>query len=144
VIGTFARRVGLRAIAPIRSYQPTRLHQALVLIALVFVLSPWLIPIAMLLTLSIAAIIYFSLGPDRVAELVVAGHERLSRHNPDLAERARLRAVAWSARLVRLVHFLPARWVQGLYLPDFENPVQAHEKMQVDPFERLAAQVRNS
>lgn len=136
-------RVLSRAFDPIRNFEPTRRHQIVVITALIFVLRPWLIPALVVLTLAVCAIVYLSLGPDRVNELGVSAFERLKNRRPETAEAVRLWAVSVSKRLASVVRILPDRWTDGLYLPDFEAETKVHEKMQVDPFEKLAAQVRN-
>jgi len=135
-----ARRVAARFLR--RPDAPRRLAVALLVI---FVIA-WpfkvlwltlLIPLAALIT-------WASVGSEGCAELIARWHERLKARDPDKAERIRLRAAAVSRGLNHGIERLPARWTQGLYLPDFETDGYVPEKLKVDPFEELAAQVHSA
>ena len=113
---------------------------AIALLAVIFVLRPLAVLGMALVALMVALITYFSLGPDRVGEIVVARYQRLKSRDPARAEVLRKRAARTSARLSRLLDHLPERWTQGLYLPDFEEPAEQPAQMHNDPFDRLVAQ----
>ncbi|MEX0339682.1 MAG: hypothetical protein AB3N11_11660 [Arenibacterium sp.] len=78
------------------------------------------------------------MGPERISAWVVARYHRLQGENPDKAERLRIKAARMSAKIEAFAARLPEKWVQGLYLPDFEPSADLPEKMQTDPFERLS------
>ena len=110
----------------------------------VTLVRPWLIPVSVLLVLACTAIVYFTLGLDRSAELLRAGYDRLAARRPDLAARLRARGIRASAAITRLIARLPERWVGGLYLPDFEPRGDLPEKMREDPFDRLKRQLNEN
>jgi hypothetical protein len=115
---------------------------ALALLALAAIFDPWFF-VALLVIFGLAAVVaYFTLGPDRVAELVVAWHDRLAQRDPDKAEVIRRRAARVSRVLAALIERLPERWTAGLYLPDFEPAEAMPAKLQDDPFAKLAAEAR--
>lgn len=113
---------------------------ALVLLAVIVVLRPWAVLFMVVLALMVGLITYFSLGPDRVAEMVIAWYHRLKDRDPDRAEQLRTRAAKASFTLGRVLDRLPVSWTQGLYLPDFEEVPDLNETLQGDPFERLVTQ----
>lgn len=110
---------------------------AWLLVAAVFLWRPWLIPILLLVTFFTVLVAYFSLGPDRVAELVVTNWKRLRARRPELAETIRLRAVATAKRIDAVLDRLPEKWTDGLHVPDFAPPENELDNLP-DPFERLA------
>ncbi|MCJ7874994.1 hypothetical protein [Phaeobacter sp. J2-8] len=112
---------------------------ALVIVVLV---RPWLVVAVGLLALLTAAVVYFSLGPDRVCDLVVSWYTRLRERDPDRAEAIRQRASDASARFAKLLDRLPASWTQGIYIPDFEPDTELLDDTRPDPFDRLAAEAR--
>ena len=125
---------------PAPSFQPDwRISGAILLLA-VMLWRPWLLPALIMLTIAICAIIYFSLGPDRVADIAARWHARLQRRNPDRAARVRALANRVSARLERWARVLPARWTEGLYFPVFESATD--DDALPDPFARLMPQER--
>lgn len=139
---SFLRRVAARLFAPVRAYRPTSLHLRLVTVALIFVINPWLIPITAAVVLLIAAMTYFTLGPDRILELAVTGHERIARHNPKLAEALRQ---YWQSRVPILkvwAGYLPEQWTEDLFAQDETPSEELQIKMKVDPFDRLASETR--
>ncbi|PIE09149.1 MAG: hypothetical protein CSA73_00010 [Rhodobacterales bacterium] len=109
-------------------------------LAVIVVLWPLVVLGAVLLAVALAAVAWFSLGPDRVYEMILDGYWRLHARNPDRAEALRARAAGLSARLTRLLERLPDRWTQGLYLPSFEEPRSDVCEDDSDPFERLVSQ----
>ncbi|MCI2399845.1 hypothetical protein [Aliiroseovarius subalbicans] len=113
---------------------------ALAMLVVVFIWRPGFVVGMAVLALLIAAIVYFSLGPERVAQMVAAWHGRLAARDPDRAEVLRLRAAWVSKRIATLVNRLPNRWTAGLYLPDFEPEGEMPEAMDNDPFDRLVPQ----
>lgn len=120
-----------------RGFQPSWRLSGIILVLAIFVWNPWVLPSLTLLLLAITAILYFSLGPDRVGAGIARWHARLHRRNPDRAEALRKRAATWSARLERRAALLPAGWTDGLYFPSFE-PDETPSDMTCDPFDRLA------
>lgn len=111
--------------------------------AAVFLIEPWLIPGLGIFALTLVTIVYFSLGPDRVTELVAFRYERLSQRDPEKAMRLRQGAAKFTARAAAWIERLPKRWTTGLYLPDFDEQPELHEKLSTDPFDRLASDARN-
>lgn len=103
---------------------------------------PWFILVMIVLVLATAAISWFTLGPDRASELIVAWYRRLEKRDPQEAETLRRRAAAASRWLTAMAARLPERWTAGLYLPDFEPDAGAPAELQDDPFDRLASEVR--
>ena len=134
---------GPRALlARLRAYRPRRKHILLAALALVMVLRPWLVPTILFVAFWAALIGYLTLGPDRVAEMVTGGWDRLRRRRPELAERLRQRADRTANRLDAVLDRLPGKWKEGLYLPDFSEEGTRHDTMDTlpDPFERIAAE----
>ena len=117
---------------------PRRL--ALGLLVLITILRPWAVLGMAVVALMVGLITYFSLGPDRVAEMVVAWYQRKKARDPEAAEEIRARAARFSLRLGKIVDRLPERWTQGLYLPDFEESKPLPDCLGKDPFDRLVPQ----
>lgn len=141
---TRARRASAAWIwARIRAFQPRWWQSALMLVIASHLHNPWLLPFVTLLLFTASGMIFFAVGPDRMAELAAARYARLKQHDPAKAERLRARAEGYVQRLSRLVSVLPDRWTQGLYLPEFGMPEAPHEKMGEDPFDRLATQAQD-
>ncbi|MEP1934463.1 MAG: hypothetical protein ABJI96_05960 [Paracoccaceae bacterium] len=113
---------------------------AMLILFVVVVIMPWFILSLVLSGILLTLIIYFSLGPDRVCEMVAAWHTRLRCRDLDRAEDIRRRAAFWSKHISAIVSRLPEKWTAGLYLPDFEETSERPEKMKTDPFDRLATQ----
>ena len=113
---------------------------ALAVIAGIFVWRPMYVIGLVLISLLVALIAYFSIGPDRVAQMIAAWFTRLKTRDPDRAEVLRSRAAKLSTLLGAVVDRLPERWTQGLYLPDFEEPSEQPPEMHDDPFDRLVPQ----
>ncbi|MDO6730586.1 hypothetical protein Q4577_11200 [Marinovum sp. 2_MG-2023] len=109
---------------------------------IVVLVRPWLVVAVGLLALLTAAVVYFSLGPDRVCDLVVRWYTRLRERDPDRAEAIRQRASDASARFAKLLDRLPASWTQGIYVPAFEPDTELLDDTRPDPFDRLAAEAR--
>jgi len=61
----------------------------------------------------------------------------------DRSRRMRRWKVALLSRVEALLNRLPASWTQGLYLPDAEPEATPHEKMAIDPFDRLREMASN-
>ena len=83
-----------------------------------------------------------SVGSDGFAELVAKAYAKLKERDPGKAERIRRGAIAVTRTLNRGLERLPERWTRGLYLPDFETDGYVPERLMVDPFEDLAAEVQ--
>lgn len=111
---------------------------AMLILFVVVVLRPWFILSLVFTGMLLTLITYFSLGPDRVGEMVAAWHARLRCRDLDRAEDIRRRAAFWSKHISAIVDRLPEKWTAGLYLPDFEEIPERPEKMKSDPFDRLA------
>lgn len=127
----------------ILSYQPRTSHTLLVMALTVTLAKPWLIPAALAAAIFTTVVAYLTMGHDRSVELVLQWYAQLERHRPDLAEKLRLRAARWSRWAGGKLSNLPEKWVEGLYLPDFEEPDELPEKMQQDPFERLKQRLQD-
>lgn len=112
---------------------------AIMLLVIAFLMEPWFLVTLFVFAMLTALVVYFSLGPDRVSELVVAWYERLRGRDPEKAETIRCRAAGLSKRASGIVERLPENWTTGLYLPDFEEADDLPEKMKSDPFDRLSA-----
>lgn len=117
---------------------------ALVLLAVFLLYKPWQVFFLALFGVAIIAITYFSLGPERCAELVAAWFEKLKARDPEKAEQLRQRAIRMSQWASKTLALLPERWTAGLYLPDFQPGGEMPEKMKSDPFDRLVAQSQSS
>ncbi len=138
-----ARNTWAKVRTAILSYQATPRHMAMLLLAIIIVTMPWLIPVLAISGLILVVISYLTLGHDRAAELVLGGYNWFMRRNPQGAEQLRSNAARTSARLTSWAGYLPERWTNGLYLPDFEHPDEIPEKLSGDPFERLAGDIGN-
>jgi hypothetical protein len=114
---------------------------AIMLLVIAFLMEPWFLLTLLVLGMLTTQVAYFSLGPDRVSELVVAWYDRLRQRDPERAETIRRRAARSSKQISAIIERLPDKWTTGLYLPDFEEPPELPEKMKSDPFDRLATQV---
>ena len=119
---------------------PRRL--ALALLVFFVIVWPWKVLLLTLLIPLAGLITWASVGSEGVAELVVRWYERLEAREPAKAERIRLRAAAVTGVLNHGLERLPESWTRGLYLPDFETDGYVPEKLKVDPFEDLAAEVQ--
>ncbi len=112
-----------------------------VLVVLGFLTAFLLYPVmtlAMLFVVGlIGAIVYLSVGPERVEEFAARRFERLQKRDPDRADVLRKRAIRVVAILNKGIDVLPERWTSGLYLPDFEDSSIQPDKLGADPFERL-------
>jgi len=115
---------------------------ALGVIGLVFLMAPGFIIFLVVFTLLSAVLGYFTLGPDRVEEMVVEWYEALSARDPDKAETIRARAARTSRFASAVAARLPARWTAGLYLPNFEPATTTPKELGPDPFDRLAQEAR--
>lgn len=116
-----------------------RIMLKLVSLAILMIIVPlWLF--LTVLVLAVAGVIGFLslMGPERISGWVVARYKRLQQDDPEKAESLRARAARISARITAFAERLPEKWVQGLYLPDFEPATDLPEKMRTEPFERLS------
>ena len=112
---------------------------AIALIAAVTVAHP-LFTLALLLVAGmVAAITYFSVGPEAVDAFIIRRFQRLKARDPAKAEQLYSRAVRGIDLLNKGIDRLPERWTQGLYLPDLNPEQTPPEKMREDPFARLEA-----
>lgn len=129
-------------IARLRAYRPTGKHVFWAAVALIMLIRPWLIPTVLFVIFWVALIAYLTLGPDRVAELVSAGWERLRRRSPGLADRIRKRADRTAVRVDAVLDKLPGEWKEGLYMPDFSEEAVGRSVLdeRPDPFDRIEAE----
>lgn len=112
------------------------------LLLAVFLAAPWLLVWLFVLTALFVAVIWFSIGPDRSQDFVLAWYARLRTCDPEKAERIRRRAATASRRLDAFLGYLPDRWTTGLYLPDFESDTDMARQLDADPFDRLARDLK--
>ena len=125
--------------APVRL--PLRVSIAMVGLAFVLLLPVWVLPTMIFLAIVGFITFYYGIGHDRVCEMAIAYFRRVERRNPAKAARILRRAAQVSAGLSRVAEKLPARWTEGLYLPDFAPEEDTPEIMTRDPFERLGDHV---
>ena len=135
-------RRGLRLRNRLGHIRPTRRQIGLAAIVLVAIWRPWLIPLTLLTGLLLVAICYLTLGHDRWAELWAAGWQRFCARWPDRAEAVRRRADALALKWDAVLDRLPEAWADRLGLPDLSGHGQSAPEDAPDPFDRLAAQVR--
>ncbi|UWP91867.1 hypothetical protein K3X13_12605 [Aliiroseovarius crassostreae] len=112
---------------------------AIALIAAVTVAHPLFILALLLVAGMVAAITYFSVGPEAVDAFIIQRFQRLKARDPAKAEHLYSRAVRGIDLLNKAIDRLPERWTQGLYLPDLNPEQTPPEKMREDPFARLEA-----
>ena len=112
------------------------------ILAVVWIMPVWFLPVVVGTMIAAAVALYYGLGHDRVIDLARRYFAMRQRRNPEKAELLRKRAARLSASLDYLARKLPERWTTGLYLPDFEPEECSHEKMTLDPWERLHNQTR--
>ncbi|NRP13629.1 hypothetical protein XMM379_001689 [Aliiroseovarius sp. xm-m-379] len=112
---------------------------AIALIAAVTVAHPLFILALLLVAGLVAAITYFSVGPEAVDAFIIRRFQRLKARDPAKAEQLYSRAVRGIDLLNKAIDRLPERWTQGLYLPDLNPEQTPPEKMREDPFARLEA-----
>ena len=122
-----------------KSYRPTPRYAALVMLAVLTVIKPWLVTTLALLTLFLALVSYLTLGPDRSGEILAAWFARFLQRDPLGAEKLRARAERVSARATVILGCLPERWTSGLYLPDFSLNADRQDFPASDPFDRLTS-----
>ena len=84
--------------------------------------QPLVIPAALIFVLTLVALLYFSLGPVRMASMAKRWWIWLDRRNPQKAELWRGRAEYASQRLEAIVHVLPGRWTNELHIPEMPQP----------------------
>lgn len=117
-----------------------------VLAVLVFLTTFLLYPVmtlAMLFVVGlIGAIVYLSVGPERIEAFAARRFERLQKRDPERADVLRKRAIRVVAILNKGIDILPERWTSGLYLPDFEDSSIQPDKLGADPFERLGPEAK--
>ena len=124
-----------------KGFQPDFRLSMTILVLAIFIWKPLLLPGLTLLLIALVAIVYFTVGPDAIADRVAPWHYQMHRRNPDRAARWRARANRVSARLERWAKRLPRRWTDGLYFPSFEWEDETNQTAS-DPFERLVPQER--
>ena len=134
-----------RATLPraIRGFRPKRKHLLLAALGLVMILRPLLLPIVVFVTFWLGWIVYLTLGPERCAEIWGGLWARFAQRHPTRAERLHRRADAFAERFDRLLDRLPESWAERLALPDL-SPPPADAPDRPDPFDRLAAQMRET
>lgn len=113
---------------------------AAVLIGYFTYTRPALVLSLFFLALLIFTIIYISAGPDAVGRWISIWYKRLEARDPAKAEKLRRRAVKVTDWVAAMADLLPKTWTTGLYLPDFNDYGEPHEKLQSDPFEKLKHQ----
>ncbi|MEO3416490.1 hypothetical protein AAFO92_17705 [Roseovarius sp. CAU 1744] len=138
--GQLSRAIGA-GILLVRGYRPSRKHLIFAVLAAIMYFRPWLLPGTLFITFLCVLIGYLTLGPDRVAELVVGAWQRLHARRPDLAETIRQRAEAMAVRIDAALDRMPGKWADGVHVPDFSKPDPA-EADRPDPFERLAKEAQ--
>ena len=129
--------------ALIRGYRPSRKHLIFGALVVIMYFRPWLIPVTLFITFWVVLIGYLTLGPDRVAELVVGAWQRLHARRPELAETIRQRAEAMATRIDAALDRVPGSWTDRLHVPDFSEPDPSVAD-RPDPFERLAKEAQSS
>ncbi|KPN61746.1 hypothetical protein AKJ29_03850 [Aliiroseovarius crassostreae] len=112
---------------------------AIALIAAVTVAQPLFILALLLVAGMVAAITYFSVGPEAVDAFIIRRFQHLKARDPAKAEQLYSRALRGIDLLNKGIDRLPERWTQGLYLPDLTPEQTPLEKMREDPFARLEA-----
>ena len=121
----------------VSGFTPKRKQAAFILFVAVMLWRPWLIPGIVLLSVWIGLIVYFTVGPERISELVISGWERFARRSPDRAERALGAIQRWADRLEGWLARLPETWTDGVYLPDLGRSHVEIAEDGPDPFDRL-------
>lgn len=139
---TWRQRAFAAARAFLQRPEATR-ELALAFLAISAIVWPGYVAAMAVLSVLAAVITWLTLGPDESAERIVAWHARLAERDPEKAETIRRRAARVSRAITRAVDRLPDHWTTGFVLPDFEPAQDAPEKLQDDPFARLAAEVRS-
>ena len=115
------------AVARVLAYRPTARHLALVTLALIVVLRPWVVvSFSLLLAGSLIGTFLF-LGADRFWRKLLTVISWVGARHPQVAVDMRMAldraALRWDAFLDRF----PDGWVDGLYMPDFRALAQADE-----------------
>lgn len=126
----------------VRNYRPTRKHIIVAGLIGIMLYSPLLLPLAIFVTFWVGLIAYLTIGPDRCAELLFNGWITLKTRSPGLAEKLRLKADRFAVTWDKFLDRLPESWADRLALPDFSEP-DPDAPAQPDPFDRLAAEVRD-
>lgn len=126
-------------LARLRGVRPGPRHLAWAALGLTALIYPLLFPLLVILTALVVGIVYLTLGPDRIAELLASGWDRLARRRPDLAERLRQRADRFAMRFDALLKHLPDSWAEALALPDLSGGDlrRGADDKRPDPFDRL-------
>ena len=138
--GLFMRSLQ-RGVDAIRSYRPSRKHLIVAAVIAIMYFRPWLIPITLFVLFLSVLIAYLTLGPDRVAELVVGAWQKLRARRPELAETIRQRAELMATRIDAALDRVPGSWTDGLHVPDFSEADTAIGD-RPDPFDRLAKEAQ--
>ena len=131
-----------RGLDAIKTYRPTRNHVLLAGVAVVMVLRPLLLPGILVTLFFVVLIAYFSLGPDRVAELVVHVWNKIHARRPELAETLRHRAEAMAVRIDAFLDRSSWAWTDRVHVPDLSKP-DPEADTRPDPFERLAKEAQD-
>jgi len=123
--------------ARLRKLRPR--HAVWVALAVIMVVRPLLLPLLVLVSILVAVIVFLTLGPDRIAELLSEGWQRLARRRPALAERLRQRADRFALRFDAMLAYLPERWAEAMALPDLSRATLSRDATEErpDPFDRL-------
>lgn len=126
-------------LAALRAWRPEPRHILWGALAMVMLLYPLLLPALLFLILASALIVYLTLGPDRLGEILANLWERLARRAPALADRLRQRVHRVATKLDALRARLPDHWAERLALPDFSGTASAVHGLddKPDPFEKL-------
>ncbi|MDU8928542.1 hypothetical protein RXV86_14215 [Alisedimentitalea sp. MJ-SS2] len=127
-------------IKVLRGFTPSWKQGVFMLFVAVMLVKPWLIPGLVLLTLWIALIAYFSVGPERISELALTFWDRYEKRFPERAERTLAMLQRGADRMDGWLARLPESWTDGIYLPDLGRSGEVGTEDGPDPFDRLAAE----
>ena len=123
-------------------YQPRWSHNLLILTLAALLYSPMAVVAVVTLLLAALALLFWSVGPDRLATFGRACFDRYHRLLPVQADRLMGWANRVSGRMQALSNRLPAGLTQGLYLSSFSRQPMAELDL-VEPFDRLLARRRD-
>lgn len=149
--------IDMSLVERMRAYRPTRTHVAWAAFAIVMLWKPWLIPVLVILSMWIGLVIYLTVGHDRVAEFIDPLWARFAARFPNASASILHRVQIGADQIEGWLARMPEGWCDEIYLPDFgrshitslpetaldkdanKAANKTSEKMQSDPFERLAA-----
>ncbi|WIY26397.1 hypothetical protein [Parasedimentitalea psychrophila] len=137
-VKTGGRRLALRRLT---GYQPRWSHNLLILALAALLYSPMAVVTVVTLLLAALALLFWSVGPGRLATFGRACFGHYHRLLPVQADQVTDWANRVSDRMQALSNRLPAGLTQGLYLPSFSRQPMAELDL-VEPFDRLLARRR--